>query len=268
MPALTKDSSLPVSAPFPVAPERSMLRACLDRLAAIGLEVVVQAPADARTFARGLQRFPDRRIDASAHVRWDTAYRVFCGCARQPHDRGSWRILVADTDGRVYGALTARFFCGEFVRPYLHAFCLLESAAPVFREHCERAIGEVFATAQQQGRTPAEISHAEVARRPQAPLVAASLMRAMAALAAGFPAPLAIISADHHRSDVARLLRFGAAPLCEEGRLSLPPFVHHPSGAWLRLLLIDGPTFQTNCGVHSARDLAVLRARCPIISAA
>src|SRR4029079_17204068 len=91
----------------PAEPEITKTRfaACLRRCAAAGFRLIVTAPSHSRAFARGLKHFPERRIDLAAHVQWDTAYRVFNGHSRQPHDRGSWRILVVDRDDRVVGAI-------------------------------------------------------------------------------------------------------------------------------------------------------------------
>jgi hypothetical protein len=244
----------------------SLFATCLRRCEAAGLRLVVSAPADARAFARGLRRFPERRIDPPVHARWETAYRVFCNRSRQPHDRGSWQILVADRDDRVVGAVTARFFCGSIVRDYVHTLSLLDTTGPIFREHCEIAMEEVFVAAAKSARTAAELSHLAIAPHPHAKLIASTLSRAMGALAAAFDAPLVIVAADHRRGEVARLMRLGAAPLGRAGKFSLPPFVHHASGASLRLLLIDATTYHTRAGGSPKQDLALLRLKCPVLS--
>ena len=48
----------------------------------------------------------------------------------------------------------------------------------------------------------------------------------------------------------------------------LPPFVHHASGTWLRLLLVDAPTYFERSGVVADADLALLRERAEFVSAA
>lgn len=258
--------SIPATRPSVSAPATSRFAVCLRRCAAAGIRLVVTTPSDDRAFNRGLSRFPERRIDPAEHLQWETAYRIFCGRGRQPHDGGSWRILAVDHDDRVVGAITARFFCGEFVAEYLHMFSLLDTTGPVFREHCEMAVAEVVAVAAQTKRTPAEISNWAVAPGWHAALVAVTLARAMGALVAAFDAPLVILAADNRRCEVARLMRLGSAPLGLGGRYALPPFVHHTSGAWLRLLLIDAPMFHVRCHSAPAADLALLRVRSPIIS--
>lgn len=272
MPAALMDS---VPAPRPVSlPARnprtacaSRLAACLRRFNAAGFRIVITAPADVRAFTAGMNRFPERCVDPMAHAAWETAYGVFCGRDRQRQDGGSWRILAVDRDERVVGAITARFFCGEVVSDYLHVLSLLDQTGPVFREHCERAVKEVLATAAEQGRTPAEISHWAVAPGWRAALVAVTLSRAMIALAAAFESPLVLTAADNRRSEVTRLMRLGAAPLGLAGRYALPPFVHHSSGAWLRLLLLDSRTLQPRGGGTPALDLALLRRHAAIVSA-
>src|SRR3954468_11011440 len=116
----------------PAIPEiaKSRFAACLSRCAAAGFRLIVTAPSHSRAFARGLKRFPERRVDLTTHLQWDTAYRVFNGHGLQPHDRGSWRILVVDRDDRVVGAITARFFCGDVVPEYQHLPALLETTGP------------------------------------------------------------------------------------------------------------------------------------------
>lgn len=254
------------AAPPSVAPSR--FAACLGRCAAVGIRLVVTAPANVRAFARGVHRFPERQIDRAAHVQWETAYRVFCGRGREPHDRGSWRILAVDRDDRVVGAITARFFCGEFVREYLHVFALLDTTGPVFREHCELAVAEVVSAGAQANRTPAEISHWAVAPGWHAALVAVTLRRAMTALGAAFDAPLVLMAADNRRGEVTHVMRLGGAPLGVAGRSCLPPFVHHASGAWLRLLLLDALAFKRRGRSTPAADLALLRQKVAVISAA
>lgn len=259
--------SMPRSRIAPPASSRpSRFAACLRRCTDAGLRIIINAPADVRIFNRGLERFPERRIDPAEHARWETAYRVYCGRSRQPHDRGSWQVLMADAHQRVVGAITARFFCGEVVHDYVHTLSLLETTGPVFREHCEIAFGEVCAAAAKSGRTPAEFSHWSAAPGRHDRLVAATLARTMATLASAFDAPLGLVAADHRRGEVARLMRLGGAPLGRAGKFSLPPFVHHASGAWLRLLLIDARTFQARSGGRPKEDLALLRSNCPVFS--
>ena len=239
--------------------------ACLDYCARAGIRLVLNAPADARIFRRGLACFPDRTIDPPEHAHWESAFRVFCNRSRLPHDRGSWQLLAVDSDHRVTGAITARFFCGEVVQEYLHVFTLLESVGPVFREHCETAVAELFAAAARTGRTPAEISHWAIQPGRHAGLVGATLIRAMTALALVFSSPLAITAADHRRGEVAWLMRLGSAPLGCAGKFSLPPFVHRATGAWLRLLLIDAADFHVRS--HTAPgDAELLRTRCAVFS--
>lgn len=245
---------------------RSLFGSCLEHCARAGIRLVINAPADARVFGRGLACFPHRQINPPAHAHWESAYRVFCNRGRLPHDRGSWQLLAVDDDHRVTGAITARFFCGQINREYLHVFTLLESAGPVFREHCEKAVAELFASGARSGRTPAEISHWAIQPGPHAALVGATLIRAMSALASVFPAPLAITAADHRRGEVARLMRLGGAPLGCAGKFSLPPFVHHATGAWLRLILIDAANFQARLRTTPG-DADLLRTRCAIFSA-
>lgn len=258
----------PIPDTFPLfVSASSRFDSCLRRFSSTGLRLVITTPSDVRVFARGLSRFPERQIDPAAHVQWETDYRVFCGRGRQPHDRGSWRILAVDRDDRVVGAITARLFCGDFVPEYLQLHTLLESTGPVFREHCEMAVAEVAAAGARMKRTPAEISNWAVAPGWHAALVGVTLARAMGALVAAFDAPLVVLAADNRHGEVARLMRMGSAPLGLAGRYSLPPFVHHPTGAWLRLLLVDAPMFQSRSGGKPATDLALLREHAAIISA-
>ncbi len=240
----------------------------LGRIAALGFRLVITAPAESRTFARGLRRFPERRVDPVAPASWDEAYRQFRGGGDLPLDRGSWRILAVDPEGGVAGAITARFFCGEVVRSYVHAYSLLEGSGPVFRDECELAIAETFAGAVRENRTAAEISHWTVADGRHAVLVAATLGRAMEALSAAFDAPVGVVAANHRRREVGRLLRLGGVPLGRAGKFSLPPFPHHPSGAWFRLMLIDAEAFRGRLRAAAIADLARLRTHCPIFSAA
>lgn len=266
MPALLMDS-LPATRALPAtSPRPTLFAACLQRCRAAGLRLIVNAPADTLTFSRSLQRFTDRRIDPPAHAHWETAYRVFNNRSRQPHDRGSWLLLVADEDDRVVGAVTARLFCSEIVADYLHTTALLEHTGPVFREHCELALGEMFSATAKAGRIPGEISHWSVRPGPQARVVMATLARALATLSVAFDSPVVIAAADHRRGEVARLMRFGAAPLGRAKKFSLPPFVYHATASWLRLLLIDAPSFVTRAGGRPKEDLALLRLQCPIYS--
>ena len=250
------------------ASRRLRFDTCLRRCAAARLRLIVTTPSDVRVFSRGVSRFPDRRIDPSAHVQWETDYRVFCGRGRLPHDRGSWRILAVDADDRVVGAITARFFCGEIVNEYLHVCSLLDLLPAEFREHCELSIAEMLSRSLEAGRTPAEVSHCAVEPGRHAGLVAATLVRAMGALAAAFDSPLILIAADHRRGEVARLMRFGGAPLGRAGGYSLPPFVHSHSGAWLRLLLVDAPSYYLRARSTPAADLVLLRQHAVLLSPA
>jgi hypothetical protein len=244
----------------------STLAACLRRFGAAGLRLVVTTPADHNACARGIDLFPERRIDGSAHIRWETAHRIFCGRGRQPHDRGSWRILAVDRDDRVVGAITARFFCSEIRAEYLQVLSLLDTTGPVFREHCELALAELMAATTKSGRTPAEISNWAVAPVWHASLIAVTLMRAMGALVAAFDAPVIVMAADNRRGEVNRLMRLGCTPLSLAGHFCLPPFVHHETGAWLRLLVLDAAALQARHGDTSAADLALLRAQAAIVS--
>lgn len=241
---------------------------CLRRFHAAGFRLVLTTPSDVRTFTRGVNFFTGREIDPAAHARWETAYRVFCGRGREACDRGSWRILAVDADDRVVGAITARFFCGEFVSEYLNLHRLLEATGPVFREHCEMAVADVAAAGARTGRTPAEVSGWAVRPGRGAGLVAVTLVRAMSALATAFDAPLVIVAADNRRGEVAQLMRRGAGRLGLSGRFALPPFVHHATGAWLRLLLVDAPTFLARSGGIPDTDLALLRDHAACVSAA
>jgi hypothetical protein len=261
------DGPAPACGLRPAGAARARLAAYLQRCAAAGIRVVITAPGDVRIFARSLQRFPERQIDPVAHAQWESARRVFLGRGRQPHERGSWHVLAIDSDDRVVGAISARFFCGELVQDYLHVLSLVAACGPVFREHCELAIAEAFLAAGVAERMSAEVSHWSFAPGRQAPLVGATLVRALAALAAAFDAPIGVIAADHHRGEVARLMRGGAAPLGRAGKFSLPPFVEHASGAWLRLLLLDSRTFHARRRSDAAAELAALRAACRVISA-
>jgi hypothetical protein len=240
--------------------------ACVNRCAAAGVRLVITLPSDPRVFARGKGRFLERRVDVTAHEQWDAAYRAFCGRSRQPHDRGSWRILAVDRDDRVVGAITGRFFCGEVKLEYLHLLSLLHTTGPVFREHCELAVTDVIVAARQQGRTLAEISHWAVAPVWHAALIGVTLMRAMGALVAAFDAPVALLAADNRVAEVSRLMRLGSAPLGLAGHSCLPPFVHHESGAWLRLLVLDAAVFHARNKSSPAADLALLRERAAFIS--
>jgi hypothetical protein len=200
-------------------------------------------------------------------MEWETAYQTFCGRGRRPHDDGSWRILVVDREDRVVGAITARFFCGEVRAEYLHVLSLFDSTGPVFREHCELAVSEVIAASSSEGRTPAEISHWAVAPVWHAALIAVTLVRAMGALMSAFDAPLAVLAADNRRGEVNRLMRLGCKPLSLAGHSCLPPFVHHESGAWLRLLVLDVRAIDARNRNASAADLALLRDHAAFISA-
>src|SRR5688572_5741055 len=245
----------------------SRFAACLHRCSRVGIRLVVTAPADTSAFSRSLRRFADRRVDLATHVQWDTAYRIFCGGSREPHDRGSWRILAVNRDDRVIGAITGRFFCGEVRPEYLHVLSLFDKAGPVFREHCELAISEVLKTSAAAGRTPAEISHWAVSPVWHAGLIAVTLMRAMMALVAAFDAPYIVMAADNRHGEVNRLMRLGCKPLSLAGHFCLPPFVHHDSGAWLRLLVLDAAAVLGRASDTSAADLSRLRERVAIISA-
>ena len=246
----------------------SRFAACLRRFSSVGLRLIVTAPGDNVMFARGIRLFPGRRIDVGAHVQWETAYRIFCGRGRQPHDRGSWRILAVDRDDRVVGAITARFFCGNVDHQYLHVLSLLNMTGPVFREHCELAVSELIAASAKAARTPAEISNWAVSPVWHAGLIAVTLVRAMGALVAAFDAPLVVMAADNRRGEVNRLMRLGCTPLSVGGHSCLPPFVHHESGAWLRLLALDTAGVQARTGDTSSADLALLRERVAIFSTA
>jgi hypothetical protein len=260
----------PISDPRGPSPRRalSLFDASLRRLVAAGFRLIVTTPPDARVFGRGLARFPERLVAPAEHARWETAYQLFCGRGRLPSDRGSWRLLAVDRDDRVVGAISARLFCGEFVPEYLHLRTVLESTGPVFREHCELAIADVVAAGARLGRTPAEVSGWAVTPGETAALVAATLARAMAALFAAFEAPLVMVAAANHRGEGARLMRRGAGHLGLAGRFALPPFVHHASGTWVRLLLIDAPTYFARSGLVADTDLGLLREQVGIVSVA
>jgi len=262
------DPMLPRSHTFNSDRANSRFGACLQRFVAAGFRLIVTTPSDTRAFTDGVERFPDRRIDPAGHARWETAYRLFGGRGRLPCDRGSWRLLAVDADDRVVGAISARLFCGEFVPEYLHLGTLLESTGPVFREHCEMAVADVVAAGTRLGRTPAEVSGWAVTPGGHAALVAVTLVRGLAALLAGFDDPLVVVAADNHRGEGARLMRRGAGHLGLAGRFALPPFVHHASGTWLRLLLIDAPTYFARSGVVADADLALLRERVEFVSPA
>jgi len=249
---------------FPAA--ISLLPACLRRCAAAGLQLVVTAPADTRLFGAGLRRFPARQLDAAAHAGWSTAYRVFRGCGEQPHDRGSWRVLVADGDGQVFGSITARFFCGEITREHLYLSSLLAHIGPVFRDECERALADVFSTAKRDGGTPAELSEPVVLPGPHATLVAVTLARAMVALAAAFDGTVAVTATDHGHSEFFRLMRLGGAPLGRSGKFFLPPFIDQATGTRMRLLVVDMAGVRPWLRAGASADLETLRECCPIVS--
>lgn len=247
-------------------PAKSILAAALRRCARVGLRLVVTAPGDVDTFSSGLVRFPERIVEATAHDRYTRAYRMFSDAASQVHDQASWRVLVLDESSHVVGAVTARFFCGDIGMEYVNALSLLAGYAPVLRNECALAVNEVFARAQRHARTPAEISHWAVASGPHARLILATLSRAMLALATAFDLPLAILAANHERGEMAHLVRWPAAPLGRQGKFYLPPFVHRATGARLRFLVIDSSALGGRLRMAAA-DLAVLRERCPIVSA-
>ncbi|MGH7957478.1 MAG: hypothetical protein ACREH8_10760 [Opitutaceae bacterium] len=253
--------------PTPPAAPASRFATCLRRFATAGLRLVVTTPYNNWIFARGIKRFPERHIDRAAHAEWETAYLKFCGRESLSHDRGSWRILAVDRDDHVVGAITGRFFCGEIVRDHVQVLSLFDRAGPVFREHCELAVSEVVEACRETGRTPAEISHWAVAPVWHAALIAVTLVRAMGALAAAFDAPVAVMAADNRRGEVNRLMRLGSTPLGLSGHSCLPPFVHHESGAWLRLLVLDAAAFHARNGNTAAADLNLLREQASIISA-
>ena len=244
----------------------SRFAACVRRCEAAGFRLVVTAPVHATAFSAALKYFPERQVDVGEHEKWDAAYHAFNRDGRQPHANGSWRIMVADRDDRVVGAITARFFCDEIKREYQHLPELLETTGPVFREHCELAIEGVVNASLRSGRTPAEVSHWAVAPGWHAALVAVTLMRAMGALAQAFDAPVVMLAGDNRRGEVTRLMRLGCEPLGLDGRWCLPPFVHHRTGAWLRLLLADAATFHARSGSVPSADLALLRECAPLIS--
>ena len=252
----------------PAARTATRFGACLSRCAAAGVRLVVTLPSNPQLFRRGIGRFSERRLDVAAHQQWDAAYRAFCGRTVQSHDRGSWRILAVDREERVVGAITGRLFCGDVMQEYLHVLSLLDTTGPVFREHCELAVSEVIAACQQRGRTVAEISHWAVAPVWHAALISVTLMRAMGALVAAFDAPVALLAADNRVAEVSRLMRLGSTPLGVAGHSCLPPFVHHESGAWLRLLVLDAAVFNARNKGSPIADLALLRERAAIISVA
>jgi hypothetical protein len=247
-------------------PPKSVLSAALNRCASVGLRVVVTAPADVRTFSRGITRFPERLIEPTTFGRYGRAYRSFTAGPESAHDRGSWRILVLDAKYHVAGAITARFFCGDVVRDYLHTSDLVAGCSAVFRNECQQAVAETFARAQRYARTPAEISHWSVAEGPHRELIAVTLIRAMLALSVGFDLPLVIAAADHERGELSRFMRWATTPLGRSGKFYLPPFVNRATGARLRMLVIDTSALGSRLR-GAALDLGVLRERCPIVSA-
>jgi hypothetical protein len=247
-------------------PPKSVLAAALNRCARAGLRVVVTAPADVRTFSRGITRYPERLIEPMTFGRYGRAYRSFTGMPDAPHDRGSWRVLVLDAKYHVVGAITARLFCGEIMREYLHSSALVGGCSPVFRNECEQAVSETFARAQRYSRTPAEISHWSIAEGPHVELIGVTLIRAMLALSVGFDLPLAIAAVDHERGEFARFMRWAMTPLGRSGKFYLPPFVSRPTGARFRLIVIDTSALGSRLR-GAAIDLGVLRERCPIVSA-
>jgi hypothetical protein len=243
----------------------SVLAACLRRLSGSHLSLVITAPLDTDSFWRGIGRFPERWIEPSLHARWDRAYRGFCGGGEQPHEPGSWRLLAFDAEARILGAVTARFFCGAVVREYVHAFSLLKGAAPALRAPCEQSVFETFAQASRHDRTPAEVSHWTSGKGRHARLVGATLQRALVALAAAFDLPVAIAAATHGSSEFSRLTRLSRLSLWRNDRHGLPPFVHQPTGARIRLVVLDTAELGSRLRAAAA-DLAVLRERCPILS--
>ncbi len=262
MPAATIDSAHPMPPP---AEGSSILAACLRRCASLGWRVVVTSPAETHLFTRSIARFWERRLDPVQHAQWAAAYRAFNGGRERAYDRASWRILAVDSDRRVVGAITARFFCGEVVQEHLYLAHLLEGTGVVFRDACEVALAEQFAAAQGVGRMPAEISHWSVEGGEHARLLALTLSRAMLALAAAFDHPLTVLAANHRRPEFRRLMRWGAIPLGRGGHYYLPPFLHRTSGASYRLMVIDSAKLGARTQ-ESVADLEVLRASCPIIS--
>jgi hypothetical protein len=235
----------------------SRLTSCLARCSAAGIRLVILAPGKDGMKVQGGERMAGRTIDARQHGKWLAAYRAFAGRVRQPSERYTWRILAVDRDDRVVGAIAGRFFNDEVDRGDLHVLNLLATTGPVFREHCEMAVSEVVGGAVKSGRTPGEISHWAVAPIWRAALVAVTLARAMGALASAFGSPVVLMAADNRRGEVNRLMRWGGTALGIAGRSCLPPFVHHESGAWLRLLVIEGQAFQSRAGT-AAWDLDAL----------
>jgi hypothetical protein len=82
---------------------------------------------------------------------------------------------------------------------------------------------------------------------------------------AAFEKPIAVLAADNRHGEVNRLMRLGCTPLSLAGHSCLPPFVHHDSGAWLRLLVLDAAVIQARTGDTSIADLALLRAHAEVV---
>jgi hypothetical protein len=242
----------------------SVLATALEHCERAGLRVVITAPTDVHTFSNGITRFPERLIEPTAHTRYTRLYRAFDHNVDPVQDRGSWRVLVLDSRGRIIGALTARFFCGEVSREHVHALSLVAGPPSNFRTECELAIGETFSRAQRYARTPAEISHWSVAESRHARLVTVTLFRAMMALGVAFDLPVTLFAAAHEHGALARFMRWATAPLGRQGRHYLPPFVYRAERR-LRLLVLDTSALGSRLR-GAAIDLGVLRQRCSIIS--
>ena len=247
--------------------EQSRLAAGMARCAAAGIRFIITTPSCFPAGPRVAELLAGRTIDSRAHDRWLAGYRDFMGRDREADDRCTWRIVAVDREDRVVGAIAGRFFSEKVERDPLHVLGLLATTGPVFREHCELAISEIVDATLRAGRTAGEISHWGVAPIWRAALVAITLARAMGALASAFGSPVIVMAADNRRGEVNRLMRWGATALGIAGRSCLPPFVHHESGAWLRLLVLEGHVFQARAGGVAATDLNLLGAIAHVISA-
>lgn len=258
--------------PQTMAPARATsdttLALCLRRGAAAGCRIVILAPHLASDPAASATRFPERAIKPEAHVYWETGRRLLLRAPTTAADRAAWHVLAVDREGVVIGTVSARFFADETPFPALRIMTLADAAGPIFREQCELAVQETHEAARTTGRMFAEFSEWAVAPGPRQRLVGAMLVRAAAALAAGFDNPLCIFAANQLRRESEPLMRRGAAPLGRRGRFCLPPLIDQRSSAWLRIVLIDTALFHGRCGTDPAAELALLRRRAAIVSVA
>ncbi len=244
------------------------LALCLRRGAAVGCRIVVLAPHLASDPAVSAARFPERAIKPEAHVFWETGRRLLLRAPTTAADRAAWHVIAVNREGVVVGTVSARFFGDETPFPALRIMLLADAAGPIFREQCELAVKETHEAARGTGRMFGEFSDWSVAPGPHRRRVGTMLVRAAAALAAGFDNPLCIYAANQLRRESEPLMRRGAAPLGRQGRFCLPPLIDQGSAAWLRIVLIDTALFHARCGTDPTAELALLRRRAAIVSVA